>query len=54
MSNNSDFELPDNKTCLDCRHFSRCEWLIQATKDRSECDWLPIRFSPIVEGGSDE
>ena len=30
--------------CGDCWHFPRCEWLIQATKDREECDWIPSRF----------
>jgi len=39
-----EFEIPNGLTCGDCVHFSRCEWLIQATTGRTECDWLPIRF----------
>ena len=37
-------ELPEGKTCGDCVHFERCEWLISCKRDRTSCDWHPIRF----------
>jgi len=38
--------LPDGKTCQDCRHFKRtCEWLISCEPTRTDCDWYPIKFT---------
>lgn len=36
--------LPAGKTCGDCVHLPRCTWLIQATPERTDCDWFPRRF----------
>lgn len=37
-------ELPAGRTCGDCRHFARCQWLISQPSDSVECDWTPSRF----------
>jgi hypothetical protein len=38
--------LPPGKTCKDCVHFSRCEWLISCEPGNETCDWSPSRFRP--------
>lgn len=43
-ANEDPLKLPDGKTCSDCAHFKRCEWLIQCKPESTSCDWLPIRF----------
>lgn len=35
-------------TCIDCKHFSRCAWLIGRKGTETECDWVPSRF--VSEG----
>lgn len=42
--------LPVGKTCGDCLHFSRCEFLFQCRKANSHCDFSPSRFlgAPLV------
>lgn len=40
--------LPEDATCLDCVHFSRCEYLISCKAiwpDSTECDWFPRRYA---------
>ena len=37
-------DLPEGKTCDDCAHFDRCEWLVGAERDWPACDWEPLRF----------
>ena len=39
-----DMDLPPGKTCGDCQHMGRCEWLIQQKPQATECDWSPSRF----------
>lgn len=39
-----DMKLPAGKTCGDCKHFNRCEWLISCKPTNEECDWSPSRF----------
>jgi hypothetical protein len=37
--------LPDGKTCRDCRHYTRtCEWLLNRKASATECDWEPSKF----------
>lgn len=36
--------LPAGKTCGDCQHMERCQWLFQQKPDATECDWTPSRF----------
>ena len=40
----NDMALPPGKTCGDCVHFKRCEWLIQCKREYTRCDWAPSRF----------
>ncbi len=41
-------DLPEGRTCGDCRHFKRtCEWLISCKPERTSCDWWPVRFVAI-------
>ncbi len=42
-----DMLLPEGKTCKDCFHFERCEWLIQCKPNRISCDWSPSRFVEV-------
>jgi hypothetical protein len=44
----TDFTIPNGLTCGDCFHYPRCEWLIQASADKTICDWEPSRFSAKV------
>lgn len=39
--------LPAGRTCGDCVHFKRCEWLISCKPERTSCDWYPVRFHAI-------
>lgn len=41
---NDDMKLPEGKTCGDCAHYSKCEWLIRCKSNNTECDWAPSRF----------
>jgi hypothetical protein len=43
--------LPPAKTCGDCAHFSKCQWLISRIAADQLCDWSPSRFQPLSEGG---
>jgi len=39
-------------TCADCKHFSRCSWLLGRQGDEKDCDWTPSRFVlaiPVVQ-----
>ena len=45
-------DLPEGKTCDDCRHFRRCSALIGDVAGNTKCDWFPSRFAlqpPTVE-----
>lgn len=46
-------KIPDGKTCSDCAHFKRCEWLIQCKPDSDTCDWLPSRFLEARENDAE-
>jgi hypothetical protein len=35
-------------TCSECKHFSRCQFLLQRTGEETECDWEPSLF--LAEG----
>jgi hypothetical protein len=35
-------------TCSECKHFNRCQFLLQRTGEETECDWEPSRF--LAEG----
>lgn len=39
--------LPEGKTCADCGHFKRCEWLISCQPANTWCDWAPSRFREV-------
>ena len=36
--------LPDGKTCFDCKHLSRCEWIDQIDPENKYCTFNPMRF----------
>lgn len=40
----NDMLLPRGMTCLDCRHFRRCQALVGVKGDETICDWAPSRF----------
>lgn len=44
MTVDPDMQLPPGKTCFDCRHYTRCTWLISTAPSRTSCDWAPSRF----------
>lgn len=37
-------QLPENKTCSDCKWFKRCKALIQQPDYSVSCGWYPSRF----------
>ena len=39
--------LPNGKTCGDCAHMNRCEWLISCDPQNTRCDWAPHRFVEV-------
>ena len=43
----NDMILPIGKTCKDCIHFKRCEWLIGLKGNETNCDWSPSKFYPM-------
>lgn len=40
--------LPPGKTCVECRHYSRCAWLLNRSPESTTCDWFPSRFVEAV------
>jgi hypothetical protein len=36
--------LPPSRTCSDCQHFPKCQWLIDCQPGNTECDWIPNKF----------
>jgi hypothetical protein len=36
--------LPEGKTCGDCRFFSHCAVMVGAEAANERCDWYPVRF----------
>ena len=40
----NEIKLPNNKTCGDCVHFKRCNYLFSAQLNYTNCDFYPIRF----------
>jgi len=47
-----DMSLPDDKTCNDCIHMSRCSWLLSRKGTEKVCDWFPIRFVLNTQRGN--
>jgi len=48
-------DLPLGVTCADCAHFKRtCEWLLDYKGTETACDWWPIRFHRLPDGGPSE
>lgn len=42
-------ELPEGKTCTDCRRFGFCSKFIgPEIAVNTHCDWFPIRFVPAM------
>ena len=43
-------DLPEGKTCANCRHSYFCDNYIGTERDMTQCDWFPIRFieKPVV------
>lgn len=39
-------ELPEGKTCADCKHCRRCCAMFGHIPEDEACDWYPSRFSP--------
>jgi hypothetical protein len=37
-------ELPEGKTCGDCRYAGFCDQFIGVDRNVNQCDWYPIRF----------
>lgn len=37
-------ELPEGKTCNDCRHYRFCDDFIGLEGSETRCDWAPARF----------
>lgn len=35
---------PGERTCGDCLHFERCQWLLFIRPDNEPCDFYPSRF----------
>jgi len=38
-------DLPEGKTCADCRYVGLCTGLIGDVAGNTHCDWFPVRFS---------
>jgi hypothetical protein len=41
--------LPEGFTCQDCNAFRYCSNLGVAKAEQTNCDWLPVRFSPTLK-----
>lgn len=39
-------DLPEGKTCSDCRHVKRCCAIFGHIPEDEVCDWFPSRFVP--------
>lgn len=44
-----EMNLPDGKTCQDCRHFYRCYKIFGHEALDETCDWSPSKFQPRKE-----
>lgn len=40
-----EMDLPEGKTCGDCKHFYRCFKIYGHIAEDESCDWAPSRFS---------
>mgnify|MGYP000211005481 CR=1 FL=1 len=43
----NEMNLPDGKTCADCRHCQHCCDIYGRIPEDQVCDWHPSRFTPI-------
>ena len=43
-------QLPDGKTCEDCRFVRYCTGIGVTERNNGTCDWFPRRFKPIESG----
>lgn len=41
-------DLPEGKSCADCRHCQRCCAIFGHVPEDEVCDWFPSRFSETV------
>lgn len=48
QSARDNMRLPDGKTCKDCLHVQRCEYLISRKGTETECDFYPSMFCDDV------
>jgi len=39
--------LPEGKTCQDCKHFNRCNQIYGHIADDEVCDWHPSKFREV-------
>lgn len=42
---------PNDKSCGDCVHFSRCVFLMGQEAAETRCDWIPSRFKEEKSDG---
>jgi hypothetical protein len=46
----STMDLPEGKTCSDCRHIGFClQFLGEDVAGNTSCDWFPIRFVSKIQ-----